>query len=83
MVDTSSTQFIVEGFSLLGVSIFLIALRLVARWVMVGWKNFQADDYLMVLAGVGSHLTVNWIANADRILRCRRFIQWKPLPRMR
>ncbi|KAJ5657804.1 uncharacterized protein N7484_001453 [Penicillium longicatenatum] len=52
MVDTSSSQFIVEGFSLLGVSIFLIALRIVARWAMVGWKNFQADDYLMVLAGV-------------------------------
>ncbi|KAJ5986377.1 hypothetical protein N7451_010742 [Penicillium sp. IBT 35674x] len=52
MVDTSSSQFIAEGFCLLGVSIFLIALRIVARWVMVGWKNFQADDYLMVLAGV-------------------------------
>ncbi|KAJ5903314.1 hypothetical protein N7504_005697 [Penicillium tannophilum] len=67
MVDTSSTQFIVEGFSLLGVSMFLIALRIVARWVMVGWKNFQADDYLMVLAGavysmetVAAYAVVDW-----------------------
>lgn len=46
------SEFVTEAFTLLGVAIVIIALRTTARWVMVGPKNFQADDYLMILACV-------------------------------
>ncbi|KAL4817640.1 hypothetical protein BDW67DRAFT_183446 [Aspergillus spinulosporus] len=45
-------QFEVEAFTLLALAIVAIALRVVARWVIAGPKNFQLDDYLMPLAGV-------------------------------
>ncbi|KAL6229466.1 hypothetical protein BDW75DRAFT_225064 [Aspergillus navahoensis] len=45
-------QFEVEAFTLLALAIVAIALRIVARWVIAGPKNFQLDDYLMPLAGV-------------------------------
>ncbi|KAG0157355.1 hypothetical protein PDIDSM_4540 [Penicillium digitatum] len=41
-----------EAFTLLGVAIVIIALRTTARWIMVGPKGFQADDYLMLVACV-------------------------------
>ncbi|KGO63805.1 hypothetical protein PITC_054310 [Penicillium italicum] len=41
-----------EAFTLLGVAIVIIALRTTARWIMVGPKGFQTDDYLMVVACV-------------------------------
>ncbi|CAG7935675.1 unnamed protein product [Penicillium nalgiovense] len=41
-----------EAFTLLGVAIVVIGLRTTARWVMVGPKRFQADDYLMLVACV-------------------------------
>ncbi|KAJ5945957.1 hypothetical protein N7454_002796 [Penicillium verhagenii] len=46
------SEFITEAFTLLAVAIVLIALRTTARWVMVGPKNFQADDYIMLVACV-------------------------------
>lgn len=48
-------DFNTEAFTLLAVAIVIIALRTVARWIMVGPKNFQADDYLMVLACVSDN----------------------------
>ncbi|KAL4924723.1 uncharacterized protein BDV17DRAFT_300811 [Aspergillus undulatus] len=45
-------QFEVEAFTLLAIAIVAIALRVVARWSIAGFKNFQLDDYLMPLAGV-------------------------------
>lgn len=45
-----------EAFTLLGVAIVVIGLRTTARWVMVGPKRFQADDYLMLVACV----SLNW-----------------------
>lgn len=47
------SSFVTEAFTLLGVAIVIIALRTVARWIMVGPKNFQLDDYLMPVACVG------------------------------
>ncbi|KAJ6179944.1 hypothetical protein N7519_010405 [Penicillium mononematosum] len=41
-----------EAFTLLGVAIAVIGLRTTARWIMVGPKGFQADDYLMLVACV-------------------------------
>ncbi|KAJ5742487.1 uncharacterized protein N7511_011506 [Penicillium nucicola] len=52
MTSAATNTFVVEGFALLGVSVLLVALRIKARWIMVGWKDFQLDDYLMVLAAV-------------------------------
>ncbi|CAG8148856.1 unnamed protein product [Penicillium salamii] len=45
-------DFNTEAFTLLALSIVIIGLRTTARWIMVGPKNFQADDYLMLVACV-------------------------------
>ncbi|KAJ5699138.1 hypothetical protein N7462_001143 [Penicillium macrosclerotiorum] len=45
-------DFNTEAFTLLGVAIVVIGLRTTARWIMVGPRNFQPDDYIMILAGV-------------------------------
>ena len=47
-------NFVIEAFTLLGLAIIIISLRIIARWIMVGLKNFWLDDYLMLLAGVGN-----------------------------
>lgn len=47
-------QFNTEAFTLLAIAICIIGLRTTARWIMVGPKGFQADDYLMLLACVSS-----------------------------
>ncbi|OQE41946.1 hypothetical protein PENCOP_c004G06770 [Penicillium coprophilum] len=48
MIDSFST----EAFTLLGIAIAVIGLRTVARWIMVGPRGFQLDDYLMLVACV-------------------------------
>ncbi|KAJ5824769.1 hypothetical protein N7447_007109 [Penicillium robsamsonii] len=45
-------SFNTEAFTLLGVAVVVIGLRTTARWIMVGPREFQADDYLMLVAGV-------------------------------
>lgn len=45
-----------EAFTLLGVGIGLVALRTYARWSSVGIRNFMLDDYLMLVAVVGTPL---------------------------
>lgn len=47
-------NFIAEAFSLLAISLIFIALRIYSRWSSVGFRQLAADDYLMVVAGVGS-----------------------------
>lgn len=47
-------SFTTEAFSLLGVGIAVIALRIVARATAVGIKGFQFDDYLMCVAAVST-----------------------------
>jgi hypothetical protein len=47
-------SFTTEAFTLLGVGIAVIALRIVARAISVGIKRFQFDDYLMCVAAVGT-----------------------------
>ena len=42
--------FVQEAFSLLGVGLFVIGLRLYVRISSVGVKHLHADDYLMVVA---------------------------------
>jgi len=46
------SEFVTEAFTLLGVAIVIIALRTAARWIMVGPKDFHADDYIMLVACV-------------------------------
>jgi hypothetical protein len=41
-----------EAFSLLGVGLFVIGLRLYVRISSEGFKGLRADDYLMVVAAV-------------------------------
>lgn len=43
---------IAEAFSLLGISLGIILLRMISRISLVGTRKLQLDDYLMVLAGV-------------------------------
>ncbi|GKU14612.1 unnamed protein product, partial [Fusarium langsethiae] len=43
-------SFIVEAFTLLCISVLIVALRTYVRLKQVGVRNFQADDYLMLLA---------------------------------
>ncbi|KAL4731213.1 hypothetical protein ACLX1H_000175 [Fusarium chlamydosporum] len=47
---TSHTTFAVEAFTLLSIGIVIIFLRTYARLRQVGIQNFEADDYLMLLA---------------------------------
>ncbi|KAI9871090.1 MAG: hypothetical protein M1830_003325, partial [Pleopsidium flavum] len=46
-------NFNAEAFSLLAISLVIIALRIYSRWMSVGFRQLAADDYLMVVAGVG------------------------------
>lgn len=45
-------DFVTEAFTLLAIALVLIALRTYARSTSAGIRNFQIDDYLMLLAGV-------------------------------
>lgn len=45
---------IAEAFSLLGISLCVILLRLISRITLLGIRQLQVDDYLMALAGVSS-----------------------------
>ena len=47
-------SFITEAFTLLGVALGMIILRTIARATSVGVRNFQLDDYMMLLAAVSS-----------------------------
>lgn len=46
-------NFIAEAFSLLAIGLVVIAFRLYSRVLTVGIRNLAADDYLMIIAGVG------------------------------
>lgn len=59
------SEFVTEAFTLLAVAIVIIALRTTARWIMVGPKNFQADDYVMLVACVCINQYVLLIALAN------------------
>lgn len=45
-------DFTIEAFTLLAIAIVTIAIRITARWITAGPRNFQLDDFLMPLAGV-------------------------------
>lgn len=47
-----SDPFTTEAFTLLGVGIFVIALRSYSRITSVGFRGLQFDDYLMCVAAV-------------------------------
>lgn len=72
------SEFITEAFTLLGVAIVIIGLRTVARWIMVGPKNFQADDYIMLVACVSIQHGCNLDFANDRCV-FRLCTGWKPL----
>jgi hypothetical protein len=46
-------NFIAEAFSLLAIGLLVIACRLYSRVLTVGFRNLAADDFLMIIAGVG------------------------------
>lgn len=46
----SADSFAAEAFTLLSIGISVIGLRTFARIRQVGVRNFEADDYLMLLA---------------------------------
>lgn len=45
-------SFMTEAFTLLGMGVAVIALRIIARATAVGIKGLQFDDYLMCVAAV-------------------------------
>jgi len=45
-------DFATEAFTLLAVALVIIALRTYARSTSAGIRNFEVDDYLMLLAAV-------------------------------
>lgn len=45
-------SFTMEAFTLLGIGLCIIGLRTYSRYCLVGWRGFQADDFLMILAAV-------------------------------
>jgi hypothetical protein len=47
-----SDSFVTEAFTLLGVGLSIIGLRLYVRISQAGLKRLHADDYLMVVAAV-------------------------------
>ncbi|ERF68289.1 hypothetical protein EPUS_02745 [Endocarpon pusillum Z07020] len=47
-----ANAFVTEAFTLLGVALGMIILRTIARATSVGIRNFQLDDYMMLLAAV-------------------------------
>jgi len=46
----SHADFVAEAFTLLSIGILIISLRTYARLRQVGIRNFEADDWLMLLA---------------------------------
>jgi hypothetical protein len=50
--DIMANAFTTEAFTLLGVGVSIVALRLVARTKLVGLRGLQLDDYLMCFATV-------------------------------
>ena len=50
-------DFVTEAFTLLAIALVLIALRTYARTTSAGIRNFQIDDYLMLVAGVSTRLS--------------------------
>ncbi|KAI9044866.1 uncharacterized protein KD926_011039 [Aspergillus affinis] len=48
----ATDDFTIEAFTLLGLAIVTIVVRVIARYLTVGLKNFQFDDYLMPVAGI-------------------------------
>jgi hypothetical protein len=52
-----SNPFIIEAFTLLGVSLTVVFLRTYARATSVGIRRFQLDDYMMLVAAVSLTFT--------------------------
>lgn len=48
----SNSSFVTEAFTLLALGLFIIGLRTALRIKQVGFREFQADDYLMLVAAV-------------------------------
>jgi hypothetical protein len=52
LADIMANAFTTEAFTLLGVGVGIVTLRLVARTKLVGLSGLQLDDYLMCFATV-------------------------------
>lgn len=48
----STSSFVTEAFTLLGVGLSVIGLRTFLRYKQVGFRQFEADDYLILAAAV-------------------------------
>jgi hypothetical protein len=50
MAPPSVKSFLIEGFTLVGIALFVVCLRTYVRVRLVGLRYLQADDYLMMIA---------------------------------
>jgi hypothetical protein len=84
-----ANAFTTEAFTLLGVGVGIVALRLVARTKLVGLRGLQLDDYLMCFAtvrlAIRVHILCRPIVHSTLPLTClppsdtpRSSTHWKP-----
>jgi hypothetical protein len=66
---SAESEFIVEAFTLLGIAIVFVGLRVVSRWTAVGWRKFESDDYFALLAIVCEHHEFFIMAHADEVAK--------------
>merc|ERR1711939_1146163 len=53
LLFTMASEFNTEAFTLLGVGVFVVAIRTASRLSIAGFKGLWLDDYLMLFATVG------------------------------
>jgi hypothetical protein len=63
-----SNPFITEAFALLAVALTIIFLRTIARATSVGIRQFQLDDYMMLVAGVSLDFAHKFNALSDNMV---------------
>ena len=78
--NTMANAFTTEAFTLLGVGVSIVALRLVARTKLVGVRGLQMDDYLMCFATVRLLLSMSCHVHADAVRSSTPSRQQPPTP---
>jgi hypothetical protein len=63
-----SNPFITEAFALLAVALTIIFLRTIARATSVGIRQFQLDDYMMLVAAVSLDFAHKFNALSDNMV---------------
>jgi len=77
-------DFVTEAFTLLAIALVVIGLRTYARSTSAGIRNFQIDDYLMLVAGVSEPLSFGGAPSiAPDVMLSRSYIHWRRQRRIR